>query len=119
MWSGPLWSPGFPQLLTRITQREPVQPRLVQCRGETPSQKCCSTFGEVWPEFFFHDEIARTYAHPTYTTFVHLNLYPCDEQDEMETQRKYDIVLQTQIDDSILERMRPTAGWRPGVLCLN
>lgn len=40
-----------------------------------------STFGAVWPEFIFHDEIARTYLHHTDTTFAHLNLYVCDEND--------------------------------------
>jgi hypothetical protein len=40
-----------------------------------------STFGDVWPEFIFHDEIARTYFHHTDTTFAHLNLYLCDEND--------------------------------------
>ena len=40
-----------------------------------------STFGDVWPEFIFHDEIARTYLHHTDTTFAHLNLYLCDEND--------------------------------------
>jgi len=42
-----------------------------------------STFGKVWPEFIFHDEIARTYAHHIFTTFAHLNLYLCDEHDEL------------------------------------
>ena len=39
------------------------------------------TFGDVWPEFIFHDEIARRYLHHTDTTFAHLNLYLCDEND--------------------------------------
>src|SRR5690348_1036480 len=42
-----------------------------------------STFGKVWPEFIFHDEIARTYLEHTDTTFAHLNLYLCDENDEL------------------------------------
>jgi hypothetical protein len=40
-----------------------------------------STFGDIWPEFIFHDEIARTYLDHTNTTFAHLNLYLCDEHD--------------------------------------
>ena len=40
-----------------------------------------STFGDVWPEFIFHDEVARTFLHHTDTTFAHLNLYLCDEND--------------------------------------
>src|SRR5215471_4551225 len=40
-----------------------------------------STFGDVWPEFMFHDEIARKYINHTDTTFAHLNLYLCDEND--------------------------------------
>jgi hypothetical protein len=40
-----------------------------------------STFGQVWPEFIFHDEVARAYTHYTVSTFAHLNLYLCDEHD--------------------------------------
>ena len=30
-----------------------------------------STFGDVWPEFMFHDEIARMYIDHTDTTFAY------------------------------------------------
>lgn len=42
-----------------------------------------STFGQVWPEFIFHDEVARTYIHHTDSAFAHLNLYLCDEHDDL------------------------------------
>lgn len=44
-------------------------------------EELLSTFGDVWPEFIFHDQIARAYLHHTDTTFAHLNLYLCDEND--------------------------------------
>jgi hypothetical protein len=40
-----------------------------------------STFGDVWPEFIYHDEIAHKYIDHTNTTFAYLNLYLCDEND--------------------------------------
>ncbi len=46
-------------------------------------EKLLSTFGDAWPEFIFHDEIARMYLHHTDTIFAHLNLYVCDENDEL------------------------------------
>ena len=42
-----------------------------------------STFGDVWPEFIFHDAISRSYLHHTDTTFAHLNLYLCDKNDAL------------------------------------
>lgn len=42
-----------------------------------------SSFRKLWPEFLFHNEIGRTYAHHTLTTFAHLNLYLCNENDEL------------------------------------
>ncbi len=45
--------------------------------------KLLFTFGDVWPEFMFHDEVARRYIDHTDTTFAHLNLYLCDEHDEL------------------------------------
>lgn len=42
-----------------------------------------ASFGKLWPEFMFHDEMARVHAHHTLTTFAHLNLYLCNENDEV------------------------------------
>lgn len=42
-----------------------------------------STFGNIWPELIYHDEVADTYIQHTFTTFAHLNLYLCNEKDEV------------------------------------
>ena len=52
-------------------------------RQRTELETLLSTFGDVWPEFIFHDAIARSYLHHTDTTFAHLNLYLCDKNDAL------------------------------------
>jgi len=41
-----------------------------------------SSFGKIWPEFL-SSEIHRTYFHHILTTFAHLNLYLCDQNNEL------------------------------------
>jgi hypothetical protein len=42
-----------------------------------------ATFGEVWPEFILHDEVGIANMQHRYTTFAHLNLFLCNEYDDV------------------------------------
>lgn len=60
------------------------QPLKVYTHLERPElASLLSNFGNVWPQFIFHDAISDKYDALTLTTFAHLNLYLCDEKDDL------------------------------------
>jgi GNAT superfamily N-acetyltransferase len=61
-----------------------MQPFIVLTHAERPELKDqTDAFGDIWPEFIFHDETAELHYHHTESSFADFNLYLCDEGGEL------------------------------------